>query len=79
MTDKKSTATPGTRKLIGLFMLIASLVIYPLIGSVLHNLFLVNLPMAVQLIFLAIMGVGWVFPAMWIIRWMSQPPAPADT
>ena len=31
-----------------------------------------------QILFYAIAGMGWVLPAMPLIRWMQRPDAPAD-
>jgi len=53
--------TQRTRKLLGTFGLLALVVVYSIVVG--------------AIIFFAIAGMGWFFPATWIIRWMSKPDA----
>ena len=66
------------RKLLGVILLLAVLVLYAAGASALYTLFFTGAPAWVLLIYFAIAGIGWGFPAAWVIKWMSQPAAPQD-
>jgi len=65
--------TQSTRKLIGTALIIVVLVVYALLAVALYLLLPPDLPTAVQLLYFAIAGLGWAFPAGWVIRWMVRP------
>ena len=62
--------TASTKKLLGSLILLASLVFYIvlglLIGARLPHTIWIELP------FYIIAGLGWIFPARWIIAWMHR-------
>ena len=62
-----------TRKLIGAVLLLVLLVVWVLLGMV----FAQNPPMAenrlLAAMYYVVVGLGWVLPAMPIIRWMVRP------
>ena len=66
--------TQRTRKLLGTFGLLALVVVYSIVVGAIYANFLGGQAWWL-LIFFAIAGMGWFFPATWIIRWMSKPDA----
>jgi heme/copper-type cytochrome/quinol oxidase subunit 4 len=67
--------TQSTRKLIGTFAVIASIFVYAGLVMWLYMSFLEGQAWYVLIVFFAIIGVCWFFPATWIIRWMAKPNA----
>jgi RsiW-degrading membrane proteinase PrsW (M82 family) len=67
--------TQSNRKLLGTLFIIGSVFVYS--GAVLwlYTSFLEGQPWYVLIVFFAVTGVCWFFPASWIIRWMSRPDA----
>ncbi|WP_417309887.1 DUF2842 domain-containing protein [Devosia sp.] len=65
--------TLRTRKLLGTMMIPASLVIYSALAVWVYLSFLEGAVWWVLIGFFAIAGMGWFFPAAWIISWMSRP------
>jgi hypothetical protein len=61
------------RKLAGALALIALVVIYSLIAMVIGSSILVEANGWQKFLVYAISGLGWVFPAMPLIRWMQRP------
>jgi hypothetical protein len=64
------------RKLIGAFALIALIVVWSLIAMALAQLPAIKAYGVIEVIYYVVMGLGWVLPAMPLIRWMSRPDAP---
>jgi len=62
--------TARSRKLVGLVLLVAGLALYALIVMRLA-VGLVPDQWLVQLIFFALAGIVWIFPAKWLIYWMQ--------
>ncbi|MCF8474119.1 MAG: DUF2842 domain-containing protein [Emcibacter sp.] len=60
------------QKLLGYFLGLFGLILYILIAARLIEAFLPS-HIALQMIFYAIAGIGWIFPAMWFIRWWYRP------
>ncbi len=65
------------RKLIGLVLMLAWILVYALIamGVAVHVL-----PEAngfIKFVYYAVAGLAWIFPMMPLIRWMSRPDTPA--
>lgn len=62
--------TASTKKLLGSLILLVCLVFYIVlgvqIGSLLPHTIWIELP------FYVIAGLGWIFPARWIIAWMHR-------
>ena len=61
------------RKLIGGIMLIILVVAWALLAMALAQSPLVKANSAIEVIYYVVAGLGWVLPAMPLIRWMSRP------
>ena len=61
------------RKLVGAIMLIVLVVTWALLAMALAQSPLVKANAAIEVIYYAVAGLGWVLPAMPLIRWMSRP------
>jgi len=68
--------TQGVRKPLGIVLTLMILVIYCIFAVALHLTWIVSLPIWAQLIYFSIAGLGWVFPAGVIIKWMARPDEP---
>ena len=68
--------TMRTRKLIGAFGLLALVMVWSLIAMALAQSVLANINSFVAAIYYAVVGIGWVLPAMPLISWMSKPDTP---
>lgn len=58
-----------TRKFIGLILLLALVTVYSFAAMLIAVHYLPEHKL-LELVYYALAGVGWIFPAMWIIRWM---------
>lgn len=65
--------TQRTRKLIGAFLCVISIFVWACIATSIYLMFPEGLPGLVLIVYFIVAGMGWVFPAMWIIRWMARP------
>ena len=65
-----------TRKLIGTFVLIAFITFYAFATMMIGLWALKDANGLVEMLFFAITGCLWAFPAMLILRWMMRPDAP---
>ena len=65
--------TQRTRKLIGTFGLIALIVVYSIAVMAIYINLLAGQPWWVLIIFFAVAGLVWFFPATWLIGWMAKP------
>jgi len=63
------------RKMLGLLGLIGSIVLWAGLATALYLLFPPGLPIWVLMPYFIVAGMGWVLPAMPIVRWMSRPDA----
>jgi uncharacterized membrane protein len=63
------------RKLIGAWALLASIVGWCVLATAVYLVLPEGLPGLVLIGFFIIAGMGWLLPAMWIIRWMARPDA----
>lgn len=61
------------RKLIGAFLLVISVVGWAILGTWGYLLLPEGLPGAVLIIYFIFAGMGWMLPAMALIRWMARP------
>lgn len=62
-----------TRKFAGIWVMIALLLIYPSVAVVISSKFPDWLPTWALLIYMAVAGIAWAFPAGVIIKWMVKP------
>jgi len=65
--------TQRTRKLFGTIVLLASIAAWCILAGALYANFLGAAPWWALLLFFAVAGGAWFFPATWIIRWMAKP------
>jgi hypothetical protein len=65
-----------TRKLIGTFALLALVMLWSLAAMALAQSVLTDINGLVAAIFYVVAGLGWVPPAMLLVRWMVQPDVP---
>lgn len=61
------------RKLIGTVLLLALMVIWALVAMALAQGRVTELHWALQTVSYIILGVAWVIPAAFLIRWMERP------
>jgi hypothetical protein len=67
------------RKLIGAVLLIALVVCWSLVAMALAQLPVIKAHGLVEFIYYVVAGLGWVLPAMVLIKWMTRPdPPPAE-
>jgi hypothetical protein len=67
--------TIRTRKLIGAFALLALVTVWSLIAMALAQSVLTDINGFVAAIYYVVAGLGWVLPAMLLVRWMARPDA----
>lgn len=65
--------TQRSRKFAGVFLLLGSLIVYPVLAVLVYELLPESAPIWLVMIYFAIAGMGWVFPAGVIIKWMARP------
>jgi len=63
------------RKLVGVFLTIVSVLAYAAVAVAIYVTLLTGQPNWLLLLYFAVAGIGWLFPAMAIIRWMARPDA----
>lgn len=61
------------RKLIGMVLIVALVMLYALLATTIATLTLSQSPWWVHLLYFLLSGVLWVVPAMVIIKWMAGP------
>jgi hypothetical protein len=61
------------RKFVGAIMLIALVVTWALLAMALAQSAVVKTNGLIEVIYYIVAGLGWVLPAMPLIRWMSRP------
>ena len=64
--------TQRSRKFLGVLLILGSIAAWLAIGTTIYLELLQGMPWFVLIVFFAIVGMGWVFPAMAIIRWMAR-------
>jgi hypothetical protein len=65
--------TQRNRKLIGAFLLVGSIIAWSIIATWIYLLLPEGLPGLVLIGFFIVAGMGWVLPAMPLIKWMARP------
>lgn len=66
------------RKLIGTFLLLGLVALWALFAMVAAQMVLPQVSGWVAAIYYVVAGLGWVLPAMPLIRWMQRPDPQAD-
>ena len=67
--------TIRVRKFIGTFALLALVTVWALLAMVLAQMILPSATGIVAFVYYAVVGLGWVLPAMPLISWMQRPDA----
>jgi hypothetical protein len=62
-----------SRKLLGAWLLLISIVGWCVAATAIYLALPEGLPGLVLIGFFIVAGMGWLLPAMWIIRWMARP------
>jgi len=62
-----------TRKFIGVWLMIALVIIYPMLVAIFLSNLLALMPTWLSLIFFLIIGLFWAVPAGVLIKWMTKP------
>ena len=65
------------RKLIGAVLLILLVAVWALLAAAFAQMPLVAESRILAAVYYVVVGVGWVLPAMPLVRWMSRPDAKA--
>jgi hypothetical protein len=68
--------TIRTRKLIGTFGLLLLVTLWSLVAMALAQSVLTDINGFVAAIYYVVAGLGWVLPAMLLVKWMARPDAP---
>jgi len=67
--------TQRNRKLIGILLILGSIVVWLSVFTSVYLAFPPGLPLWILMPYFIVAGMGWLFPAMWIIRFMARPDA----
>jgi hypothetical protein len=65
-----------TRKLIGAFALLILVTVWSLVAMTLAQSALTSINGWIAFAYYVVAGLGWVLPAMLLIKWMARPDAP---
>jgi hypothetical protein len=65
--------TQSQRKLAGAVLLPVSVIAWAVLGTWLYLAFLTSAPWWVHLPYFIVAGMGWMLPAMVLVRWMARP------
>ena len=65
--------TQNTRKMIGTLLVLASIIVWCVLGVAIYSTWLAGAPWWALIVFFAVTGGLWFVPASWIIRWMARP------
>jgi hypothetical protein len=68
--------TMRTRKLIGAFALLVLVTVWSLLAMALAQSVLTDISGLVATVYYVVAGLGWVLPAMLLVKWMVRPDAP---
>lgn len=64
-----------TRKALGILLILGSIVAWLSLFTSVYLAFPPDLPIWILMPYFIVAGMGWLYPAMQIIRWMSKPDA----
>ncbi|HEY9013326.1 MAG TPA: DUF2842 domain-containing protein [Devosia sp.] len=68
--------TQRTRKLIGTLLTLGLIAVWCVLAGAIYSNWLAEAPWWALILFFAVAGGAWFFPAAWIIRWMAKPDGP---
>ncbi|HEY9214028.1 MAG TPA: DUF2842 domain-containing protein [Ancylobacter sp.] len=63
---------PRVRKLIGTVLMLVLVIVWALSAMALAQGRVTVLPGVWQFLAYLVLGIGWIFPAAWLIRWMQK-------
>ena len=63
---------PSARRPIAIAGLVAGLIVYALVVARVAGLVLPPDDWLVQLLYYAVLGLAWIWPAAWLIRWSAR-------
>ena len=67
--------TQRSRKALGILLILGSIVAWLSVFTSIYLAFPPGLPIWILMPYFIVAGMGWLFPAMWIVRWMAKPDA----
>jgi len=67
--------TQRSRKAFGIVLILVSIVVWLSLCTSVYLAFPPDLPIWILMPYFVVAGMGWMLPAMWIIRWMAKPDA----
>jgi len=70
--DARPGLPPRVRKLIGTVLMIILVLVWALSAMALAQGRITVLPGYWQFLAYLVLGIGWIFPAAWLIRWMQK-------
>jgi hypothetical protein len=70
--------TQRKRKFWGVLLILGSIAAWLSIGTTIYLEWLQGMPWFVLIAFFAVVGMGWIYPAMAIIRWMAKDDTPSS-
>jgi Na+/melibiose symporter-like transporter len=65
--------TVRQRKFAGVLLFLGLIIAWSVLATAVYLLLPSGLPGVVLIVYFAVAGAGWAFPAAWLIRWMSKP------
>ncbi|WP_375450336.1 DUF2842 domain-containing protein [uncultured Devosia sp.] len=68
--------TQRKRKFLGVLLILGSIVAWLAIGTTIYLEWFQGMAWFVLIVFFAVVGMGWIYPAMAIIRWMAKDDVP---
>jgi hypothetical protein len=69
----KGTMTQSARKLAGTVLILLLILVYSIGAMAIYANFLGGAAWWILILYFAVAGALWFFPASWIIRWMARP------
>lgn len=67
--------TQSNRKQLGTFLILGLIAAWAVLGTWIYMSLLTAAAWWLLIGYFAVVGMGWFFPASWIIRWMAKPDA----
>jgi hypothetical protein len=64
------------RKFIGMIALVVLVIAYAFVAMIIAQMKLPEASRLVQMVYFVVVGLGWVIPAGFIIKWMQKPESP---
>lgn len=68
----RTTLPLRAKKMIGMFLIVALVIVYALVAVAVATATLANAPWYAHMLYFMFSGILWVVPAMVIIKWMAR-------